>query len=95
MNHLLLCLTRLAQLQQESVDRLALQEAAEAADLLPKVSGAPKLQLKTVTRHLQVAAPRWLNGPDAAKMPALVYTQDSEKGQGVDLHPKLTHWGCS
>ena len=96
MNHLLLCLTRLAQLQQESVDRLALQEAAEAAALLPKVSGAPKLQLKTVTRHLQVAAPRWLNGPDAAKMPALVYTQDSEKGQGrwgvLRGQNTLGHW---
>lgn len=82
MNHLLPCLARLAQLQHESVDRLALQEAAEAAMLSPKAVGAPKLQLKTVTQHLQVAAPRWLNGPDAAKMPALVHAQDGDLGRG-------------
>jgi len=82
MNHLLTCLARLAQLQHESVDRLALQEAAEAAMLSPKAGGAPKLQLKTVTQHLQVAAPRWLNGPDAAKMPALVHAQDGDFGRG-------------
>ena len=82
MNHLLPCLARLAQLQHESVDRLALQEAAEAAMLSPKALGAPQLQLKTVTQHLQVAAPRWLNGPDAAKMPALVHAQDGDQGRG-------------
>ena len=82
MNHLLPCLARLAQLQHESVDRLALQEAAEAAMLSPKAVGAPKLQLKTVTQQLQVAAPRWLNGPDTAKMPALVHAQDGDLGPG-------------
>jgi len=80
---LLPCLARLAQLQNESVNRLALQEAAEAAMLSPKALGAPQLQLKTVTQHLQVAAPRWLKGPDAAKMPALVYERGSEQGQGT------------
>jgi hypothetical protein len=41
MNYLLPCLARLAQLQHESVDRLGLQEAAEAAMLSPKAVGAP------------------------------------------------------
>lgn len=87
MNHLLPSLARLAQLQHESIDRLALQEAVAAA-LGEKASGAPdaeqapKEQLQTVTQHLQVAAPRWLKGPDASKMPALVHAQDANQGHG-------------
>ena len=64
------CLARLAQLQHESVDRLAVQAAAEAA--LTQCANDPKGQLKTVAAQLQVAAPRWLPAPDAARMPALV-----------------------
>ena len=55
---LLPCLARLAQLQHESVDRLAVQAAAEAA--LTEYANDPKGQLKTVATQLQVAPPRWL-----------------------------------
>ncbi len=73
---LLPCLARLAQLQHESVDRLAVQAAAEAA--LTQCANDPKGQLKTVAAQLQVAAPRWLPAPDAARMPALVYALHGE-----------------
>ncbi|WP_293751667.1 ATP-binding cassette domain-containing protein [Limnohabitans sp. Rim8] len=87
MNHLLPSLARLAQLQHESIDRLALQEAVaaalgEKALGAPDAEQAPQEQLQTVTQHLQVAAPRWLKGPDASKMPALVHAQDANQGHG-------------
>jgi ATP-binding cassette subfamily C protein LapB len=87
MNHLLPSLARLAQLQHESIDRLALQEAVaaalgEKATAEPGAEQAPKKQLQTVTQHLQVAAPRWLKGPDASKMPALIHAQDANQGHG-------------
>ena len=87
MNHLLPSLARLAQLQHESIDRLALQEAVaaalgEKALGAPDAEQAPREQLQTVTQHLQVAAPRWLKGPDASKMPALVHAQDANQGHG-------------
>lgn len=81
-SHLLPCLARLSQLQHESVDRLALQEAVAAAEAVPNDAGKPQRQLQTVTNHLQVKAARWLSGPDVSKVPALLYTLDGEKGQG-------------
>ena len=75
--HLLHCLARLAQLQHESVDRLALQEAAEAALLKP--SDDPQGQLKTVTRHLHVGAPRWLATPDPVLVPALIHAHSGAR----------------
>ncbi len=68
---LLPCLARLAQLQQESVDRLAVQEAAEAA--LAGADSSAVGQLNTVAAHLQVQAARWLTHPDAAQIPALLH----------------------
>ena len=77
---LLPCLARLAQLQQESVDRLALHEAAEAATTQNEQD--PKRQLQTVAAHLQVAPARCLKTPDAAKLPALMYaTSGNAQGQ--------------
>ena len=72
--YLLACLARLAHLQQESVDRLALTEAAESAAKQP-AQDAPA-QLKTVALHLQVAPARWFKAPDAAKVPCLVFAND-------------------
>ena len=80
--HLLPCLARLAQLQHESVDRLALQEAAEAASKQP--ADDPRLQLKTVADHLQVGAARWLKAPDASRTPALIFAPFGQSGG---------HWG--
>ena len=81
--NLLPCLARLAQLQHESVDRLAVQEAAAAAltaaskhaekNASLNTLQLAKLQLKTITHHLQVSPAGWLSHPDAAKVPALVY----------------------
>jgi ATP-binding cassette subfamily C protein LapB len=75
--NLLESLTRLAQIQRETVDRLALQEAASAA-----IEAHPDLarkQLLTVTQHLQVGAPKWLNAPDPAALPALICAMDQER----------------
>ena len=72
--NLLACLARLAQLQHESVDRLALQEAVQAASAGDAGEARDaRAQLKAVTRHLQLRAPRWLSAPDAALLPALLW----------------------
>jgi len=75
--NLLPCLARLAQLQHETVDRLALQEAAEAA--LSIQASNPQNRLKIVAAHLQVRNPRWLDTPDAAVVPALIYVHNGER----------------
>ena len=70
-------LIRLAQLQHDSVDRLALQEAAESA--ITKYVKNAKGQLKTVSEHLQLPRPRWLRAPDAAALPALIYVRSGNR----------------
>ncbi len=75
--NLLPCLARLAQLQHESVDRLAVHAAAEAA--LAAGGDDPQAQLIKVAVQLQVPAPRWLRGPDAARVPALVFALHGER----------------
>jgi ATP-binding cassette subfamily C protein LapB len=87
-SNLLPCLARLAQLQHESVDRLALQEAAAAAALTH--ANDPQAQLKTVADHLQVSAARWLKAPDAARVPALVYGLNCD--QVGQMRP-IGEWG--
>ncbi len=85
-SHLLPCLARLAQVQQESVDRLAIQSAAQAAD----AGARPRDQLATVAAQLQVRDARWLDAPDAARMPALLHAAHGERSgqwgllRGVD-----------
>jgi ATP-binding cassette subfamily C protein LapB len=74
--NLLPCLARLAQLQHESVDRLVIQEAAAAAMSSEETAQG---QLKIVAEHLQVRRPRWLALPDAAAVPALIYTTTGER----------------
>lgn len=76
MSTLLPALARLAQLQSEAVDRIALHEAASAA-----TEQDPRAQLATVCRHLQVKKPLWLKQPDAAAVPALLH--DAQRGWGV------------
>jgi ATP-binding cassette subfamily C protein LapB len=75
---LLPCLARLAQLQHEAIDRLALQEAAQAAR--DTEGPTAQVQLKTVADHLQVREPRWLSAPDAAAVPALIYSPAGQWG---------------
>jgi ATP-binding cassette subfamily C protein LapB len=72
------CLIRLAQLQHDAVDRLALREAAEAA--LASADAAPRARLAIVTRHLQLPGARWLDAPDPAVAPALLFRPDGECG---------------
>lgn len=75
---LLACLSRLAQLQHDAVDRLALREAFDAT--LTRPVPTPRVQLATVTRHLQVPAARWLKHPDPAAVPALLFRLDGTCG---------------
>ncbi len=69
-------LTRLAMLQREAVDRLALQEAIQVADS----AATPKEALAVVAQQLQVRQPRWRTGPDAADLPALIIAPDGRWG---------------
>jgi ATP-binding cassette subfamily C protein LapB len=64
-------LGRLAQLQSEAVDRLALHEAVQSAQ--QQSIQSPQAQLQTVTRLLQIKPARWLPRPDAAAVPALLH----------------------
>ena len=72
------CLIRLAQLQHDAVDRLALREAAEAA--LALADASPQARLATVTQHLQVPPARWLKALDPAVTPALLFRPDGVCG---------------
>jgi ATP-binding cassette subfamily C protein LapB len=66
-NGLLQCLARLAVLQHESIDRIALQEAVALAG-----EGDARMQLSQVIRHLRLPEGTWQNSPDPAKVPMLV-----------------------
>jgi ATP-binding cassette subfamily C protein LapB len=73
---LLPALLRLAQLKRDTIDRLALQEAVAASTL----DAAPVLRLARLTEHLQLPKPRWLSGPDAANLPALLAAANGQWG---------------
>ena len=73
---LLAALTRLAGLQREVVDRLALQEAAAAA----AEQRDPVRALSVVAGHLQLRGARWRDEPDAADLPALLFDQQGRWG---------------
>ncbi|MGE0113182.1 ATP-binding cassette domain-containing protein [Aquabacterium sp.] len=71
-------LARLAQLQRQSLDRLALQEAAQAAHASTQDA---KAQIATITQHLQLPKARWHEQPDPAVLPLLMF--DAECGWQV------------
>jgi ATP-binding cassette subfamily C protein LapB len=75
MSILLFALARLAQLQAEAVDRVALHEASKAA-----ADQDPPTQLATVCRHLQVKPARWLKTAEASAVPALLHRAESSWG---------------
>jgi ATP-binding cassette subfamily C protein LapB len=82
MNNLLYTLIRLAQIQGEAVDRLALQDAVQpAGQMSDMATSSARDQLKTVTRQLQIKPPKWLKEPDEAAVPALLH--DAKQGWGV------------
>ena len=64
---LLHALMRIAALQREAVDRVALQEAAQEA----AGQTDPRSALRRVTAHLQLKPPRWYRDVAAATLPAL------------------------
>ena len=76
MSTLFFSLAKLAQLQGEAVDRVALQEATAAA-----AGQQPHAQIDTVCRHLQVKPAQWLQTPDACALPALLY--QTQRGWGL------------
>ena len=78
MSSLLYALGRLAQLQGEAVDRLALHEAAEGAQQDANLD--PRALLLVVTRALQLKPARWLQMADAAEVPALLH---DSRGWGI------------
>ena len=82
MSTLLFTLARLAQLQAEAVDRVALHEASKAAQEGPddQPPQSPQDQLATVCRHLQVKPAKWLDSPDASAVPALLHHAERDWG---------------
>ncbi|OZI39398.1 ABC transporter [Bordetella genomosp. 1] len=73
---LFLALMRLAALQRESVDALALQQAAHEAQAAPDARQA----LARLAGALRVRAPRWRASPDEASLPALIAAPDGQWG---------------
>ena len=69
---MLACLSKLAQLQREVVDKVVLQEAVSELN----VEATPFQQIKQLCRHLEGATVEFIKTPDASKMPALLYDQD-------------------
>lgn len=65
---LLPALLRLAELQREAVDRLALQQAVTAAG-----ERDARASIAAVTAQLGAAPARWLRVPDPARVPALAH----------------------
>ena len=67
---LLPCLVRLAQLQSDNLDRLALREAVETAqDNTPEDA---KAQIRYITKQLRLPAARWKLEPQLDSAPALL-----------------------
>jgi ATP-binding cassette subfamily C protein LapB len=84
-------LLRLGQLQNDVMDRLAIQEAVEAA--LQK--NDPHEQLSTILQHLHGGVVNWLQKPDPAMMPVLVYSPEGKWGvlSAQNAHKQwVTEW---
>jgi ATP-binding cassette subfamily C protein LapB len=64
------CLVRLARLQNESVDHLALKEALSA--MTDKQLQSPQHQVLAVVEMLHLPAPTFLRNPDPSNMPAVM-----------------------
>ena len=94
MSPLLYALARLVQIQGEAVDRIALHEAVETAQAEQEKtsSNAPQLLLG-VTQYLQIKPAKWLKAPDAAAVPALLYSDEQGWGllRGIDARGQ---WVC-
>lgn len=67
---LLPCLVRLAQLQSDNLDRLALREAVETAQ--DNTPDDAKAQIRYITKQLRLPAARWKPEPQLDSAPALL-----------------------
>lgn len=67
---LLPCLIRLAQLQSDNLDRLAVREAVETAQYNHPQDA--KAQIRDITKQLRLPAARWKPEPQASSSPALL-----------------------
>ena len=67
-NSLLQALIRLASMQREAIDRLALEEAVQTT----AHTAAATDRIAAVVNHLQLRQPKWYSTPDASDLPALV-----------------------
>ena len=65
------CLVRIAQLQQNPIDRSALLQAV--SDVKHRKPKSVKQTVNTLSRLLMVPQPRWLRKPDPANMPLLAH----------------------
>ncbi len=68
-----MALLRLAELQREPINRLALQEAVTAAENNNPQNNNPQEQLRILATHLGLNPPRWLKAADASQVPALLW----------------------
>lgn len=82
-NTLLASLLRLAELQRQPVNRLALQDAVDTAFQLTDAPQTPVERIAHITERMGLPKARWLHGPDPAQVPALVHEQ--HKGWSVLL----------
>ena len=84
-------LSRIAQLQQQSVDRLAIEDAVCQVETIKE----PKKQLKQVSQALSLKSAKWINAPDPGQMP-LIYFQKGEwgiiRGKNAQDHWILEKW---
>jgi len=67
---LTVCLLRIAQLQMQPLDRIALQEAVESASALHT---EPRPLLKQLARRMHLPRPKWVRQPDPSAMPLLAH----------------------
>lgn len=77
---MLAALQRLAELQRESLDRLALQEAVQHVEEHGD-GRSPSQKIAILTRHLSLKPAHWLKTADPSQVPALVF--DPIDGWGV------------
>lgn len=68
LDELFVALARVANLQREAVDRLALQEAVSAS----AAHDSPEQRLAVAVEHMQLRPAKWRQSPDASDLPALV-----------------------
>ena len=66
------CLMRISRLQKSQVDQLEMQEAVNRLNPDEITGRAMRKQMKGFTAHLGLPAPKWMNKPDPANMPALM-----------------------